>query len=103
MRAASDRRNERAFEVNADGLGAMVRRPLDQAGNFLHGCQQLIQRRGNGGRQVRADTLGRQKSPDSVQRLGRALHHIVPCAAMDVYVDEAGQDSGIAEIECRSF
>ncbi len=95
--------DERTFEMKAERDGAIAAIPrrmfaFDGVGEFLQRIDGAIDGGGDGGRAIAGDAVLGEGTLDSGERVGRGLHDVVAAVAVDVNVDEAGRENGVAEI-----
>ena len=95
--------DERTFEMQAERDGAIAAIPrrmfaFDGVGEFLQRIDGAINSRGDGGRAIAGDAMLGERTLDGGERVGRGFHDVVATVAVDVNVDEAGREDGVAEI-----
>ena len=88
--------DERTFKMNSQRPRPQLAVPSDLFRGFdrIRQSRQSgkgrVNRRGNGGGEIAADTVCRQQPLDRRQRTGSGFHHIVPAAAMNMDVNKPG-------------
>ncbi len=86
---------ERPLQVEAQRLGAVGRAVREPSPDALGEGDQLVQRRGHGGRQERGHAATQEPPGHAVERVAVA-HRVVAAPAVDVEVDEARRDERAA-------
>jgi hypothetical protein len=81
----------------SDGL-----RALDRPGEFFQRGQRFVERRGNRGWAITGDAVPREQALDGGEAIGIAFHDIVAGGAVNMNVDEAGREDGVAKIDDAS-
>src|ERR1700754_5072620 len=94
---------ERTLEVNAERLRAICVRAslrlLYRGRQFFERGHRRPHRRGYGCGTVAGNAVCRQQLLDTAESVVRALHHVASGAAVDVNIDEAGGENGVAEVD----
>ena len=90
--AQSARTDEGAFEVDAEHTRGAGRARVDDAADAGQCVFDALARIGHGGGQQAGCSVRGMQAGDDVDRIA-ALHHVAAAAAMDVQIDEAGQDA----------
>ncbi len=102
MRAEAERRNERTFEMhpeNRGGIGGVVAREFSiRARDRLVNLRDLFDRRGDRGRHPGGRAFAREMTAQSGECVGRRVHHVDTVRAVDLQIDEAGQDVIVAAV-----
>ena len=89
------------MQAEWDGAIAAIPRRMfafDGVGEFLQRIDGAINSRGDGSRAIAGDAVLREGTLDGGERVGRGFHDVVAAVAVDVSVDEAGREDGVAEI-----
>jgi len=98
MGAAFVRREEWAFEVNAQRTSAGDG-GAEERGEAGEGTQERIERSGDGSGEVSSYTATGEEDADVVERGVGGLHGVVAAAAVDVDVEESGNEGAVGEFD----
>ena len=105
MRAEAERRYEGAFEMHPEdggvvgtGLGRIVTRSLYCGCDVAMDARDFFERGGDRGREPCGGAFARETASEGEQRIGRRGHHVDSVRAVDLEIDEAGQDVVVADV-----
>jgi hypothetical protein len=92
MNAAFGVGDEGAFEVDSDGSsGAVVCGGFDGVGDAFERSKRLLDRRGDGCREVVSDAVTCHEAAHCSESVGCAFHHVVVDCAVCVDIEEGGR------------
>jgi hypothetical protein len=104
MHAAALVTEKRTFQMDAERLrlgcavvGGTLRR-FDRIGEPLERLASVIERRGDGGREVARDSMAGEELVQMRKFGGSSPHDIEAGAAVHVNVDETGREDGVGEV-----
>src|ERR1700722_576199 len=68
---------------------------FDRIGESLQRSASLVERRGNGRREIARDSMRNQKLIETGKFVKRCPHDVEPRPSVHVYIDESGRQNGI--------